>query len=128
MDLSSLGTALEWSPKGSPKRKNKPSFVRLSSAENECFSNLNAKVTSPFAKSARDLLNSGGKKGGAANLTPQKMMKSASSNICRSAQLMKKSGSVMTDGSGNRSAPGDGRSGNSETRSRLSGNSHMKRG
>ena len=38
MDLSSICTALDWSPKGSPKRKNKPSFVRLSSYENEAFS------------------------------------------------------------------------------------------
>ena len=36
-DLTSMGDALEWSPKASTKRKKK-GFVRLTSYENQCFS------------------------------------------------------------------------------------------
>ncbi len=42
MDLSSIGEALEWSPKNTPKKAKKKSFVRLSSYENQCFSNIAA--------------------------------------------------------------------------------------
>ncbi len=42
MDLSSIGEALEWSPKNTPKKAKKRTFVRLSSYENQCFSNIAA--------------------------------------------------------------------------------------
>ena len=34
VDLSSIGEALEWSPKATPKRKKTKGFVRISSYEN----------------------------------------------------------------------------------------------
>ena len=93
MDLSSIGEAMDWSPKESTKRSKRKGFVRLSSYENQCFSTLAGGVSgaSPISQSRshRNVLDSAGKSGragGAAPITPIKQMhKSASSKICRSA-------------------------------------------
>lgn len=105
MDLSSIGEALEWSPKNTPKKAKKKTFVRLSSYENQCFSNIAAggmQDSSPasFTKSNRNLLNSCGKTtrvGGMPPMTPvkiQKLEKSVSGKVPRSAKMLVKQKSV----------------------------------
>lgn len=71
VDLSSMGEALEWSPKRTPKKQKKKGFVRLSSYENQCFSSLaggvsdNSSVNNNFSnsRSTRNLMFNSASKG-----------------------------------------------------------------